>query len=732
MTVSAVFIGRCNARVSIWLVPVLVALLLATQASAQTQGLGLLMPVDERQLRETSESSEEIVRARQVRVDFAYLTDPTTRSTRERLTLQVFPDLSLVLELRETTATRNGWAWMGQVEGSPLSEVVLLISEDADGLRLSGSVVGVIDEMPAGHALRISRLPDSDVHLVTELDLERLPACGVRASFHPITDSYESNRGAVGVNVGAIAPAARSQQSTITLDIMVVYTPAALSAAGSQQQIEDEIENMILLSNTAFANSDAGVALNLVHVAETNYVEAGFSTDLGRLANPFDGHMDEIHALRREYAADLVALITRPTTASVCGVGTLPNQADVSNIGLGFSITKYQCRAPSITFPHEIGHNLGAGHDWYDRAAGTFKHSRGHARPDQGWRTIMSYSDKCQALGQPCPSILRFANPDVEQAGVPTGVPIGTELRCQTDDVNNPDCDANLRATFQKTAAAVTQYLSSAAPTNVTFDQATVLEGVYASISGTNADAGKEPGEPDHDGNPGGNSVWYRWTPDVVGATTIEVSGADYPFALGIYTGTDVDDLTQVYSGTSTNGRLFGFFSAVPGRTYHIAIDGIDEAVGAHGLSVYQLSLFIHGNSRFVDRVAITGLDGSLMATNLGAWFESPEPGHAGVQAARRSVWYEWTAPEDAVMRFDTFGSDFDTRLAVYTGEAVDELEEVASNDDYINRVESQVEFFAEAGVSYKIAIDGYNASMGNIQLNWRDAGQIFKDRFEP
>ena len=731
MSESILINGWRKAGVSAWLVPALCVLLIATPGAAQTQARGLLIPVDERQVQETPEWSEEIVRARPVRVDFAHLTDPTTRSTRERLTLEIFADLSLVLELRETTATRNGWAWMGHVEGSPLSEVTLLISEDADGLRLTGSLAGVIDEMPAGHALRISRLPDSDVHLVTELDLERLPGCGVRGSFHPITDNYESNRGATGVRVGAIAPAPRSRQSPITLDIMVIYTPAALSGAGSQQQIEDDIENMVLLTNTALANSDAGVALNLVHVAETDYVEAGFSTDLGRLANPFDGHMDEIHALRREYAADLVALITRPTTFSVCGVGTLPNQADVSNIGLGFSITKHQCRAPSITFPHEIGHNLGAGHDWYDIAAGAFKHSRGHVRPDQGWRTIMSYTDKCQALDQPCPSILRFANPDVEQAGVPTGVPIGTDLRCKTGDVNNPDCDANLRATFQMTAAAVAQYLSNAAPTNVTFDQAIVLEGVYDSVSGTNAGAGKEPGEPDHHGNPGGSSVWYRWTPDVVGVTTIQVSGADHPFSVGIYTGSDINNLTQVYSGTSINGRLFGNFAAVPGRTYHIALDGIDGAVGVHGLSVYQLSLFIHGNSRFVDRVAITGLDGSLTATNLGAWFESPEPGHAGARVARRSVWYEWTAPEDAVMQFDTFGSDFDTLLAVYTGEAVDELEEVASNDDYINRLESRVEFIAEAGVSYKIAIDGYNASMGNFQLNWRDAGQVFKDRFE-
>ncbi len=51
--------------------------------------------------------------------------------------------------------------------------------------------------------------------------------------------------------------------------------------------------------------------------------------------------------------------------------------------------------------------------------------------------------------------------------------------------------------------------LALAAPANDDFANAEVLTGTTDSASGTNVDATKETGEPDHDGNTGGASVWY-------------------------------------------------------------------------------------------------------------------------------------------------------------------------------------------------------------------------------
>ena len=63
-------------------------------------------------------------------------------------------------------------------------------------------------------------------------------------------------------------------------------------------------------------------------------------------------------------------------------------------------------------------------------------------------------------------------------------------------------------------------------------------------------------------------------------------------------------------------------------------------------------------------------------------------------------------------------GSDFDTVLAVYQGRPVRALTEIASNDDSPGLgVQSLVRFEAEEGVTYRIAVDGFQGAEGNITL---------------
>ena len=56
--------------------------------------------------------------------------------------------------------------------------------------------------------------------------------------------------------------------------------------------------------------------------------------------------------------------------------------------------------------------------------------------------------------------------------------------------------------------------------------------------------------------------------------------------------------------------------------------------------------------------------------------------------------------------------------LAVYTGDAVDDLAEVDSKDDS-NGYQSLVEFPITAGTDCRIAVSGYGLATGNIELNW-------------
>ncbi len=70
-------------------------------------------------------------------------------------------------------------------------------------------------------------------------------------------------------------------------------------------------------------------------------------------------------------------------------------------------------------------------------------------------------------------------------------------------------------------------------------------------------------------------------------------------------------------------------------------------------------------------------------------------------------VWYQFTPPVDGQMVVDTFGSDFDTGLAVYTG-SCGALTEVACNDDAGGGVTSQVMVPATAGATYYLLAGGY------------------------
>ena len=140
-------------------------------------------------------------------------------------------------------------------------------------------------------------------------------------------------------------------------------------------------------------------------------------------------------------------------------------------------------------------------------------------------------------------------------------------------------------------------------------------------------------------------------------------------------------------------------------------------------------------NNDFVDAIdlSFTGTrDWWGGGFNVGGDREPNEPAHAGV-ASGHSVWWKWTAPGSAQLSIDTFGSNFDTVLAVYTGTALNTLTKVAENDDAETpeqnptpqrRRTSIVNFEAVAGTTYFIAVDGWGdperfppGSTGTVQL---------------
>lgn len=122
-------------------------------------------------------------------------------------------------------------------------------------------------------------------------------------------------------------------------------------------------------------------------------------------------------------------------------------------------------------------------------------------------------------------------------------------------------------------------------------------------------------------------------------------------------------------------------------------------------------------NNDFADRVTLSGSSASATGNNTGADKEAGEPNHA--QAGGASVWWSWTATSNSRVTISTGGSNFDTLLGVYTGSDVASLTTIATNDDRGRRnLTSRVRFRPTAGVTYQIAVDGFNGAAGDITLS--------------
>jgi hypothetical protein len=152
-----------------------------------------------------------------------------------------------------------------------------------------------------------------------------------------------------------------------------------------------------------------------------------------------------------------------------------------------------------------------------------------------------------------------------------------------------------------------------------------------------------------------------------------------------------------------------------------IRLDHIKTLILAGSLLLHSTLCFqINGatNDAFSNATILSGSSGTMSGDNIGATKQSGEPDHAD-NSGGSSVWFRWTAPSTGQFFFNTVGSDFDTLLAVYTGNNINNLTAVASNDDANTNLTSAVSIRATSGTVYRVAVDGYDGATGVVALAW-------------
>ena len=441
---TSILAGVCAAGMSLWSAP-------AGAASGPLPMLLTPAPVaidSAKQAAKAQHIEPTVSRQRAVRVALELL-DGTSPTAPARLAVQLFDNRVVVLQ-RESLEQRSAgnYTWSGFVVGYPESHALLSV--------VDGEVSGSIETLdPAARHVQSYQIDSSNgAASLKQVNRDAFP------SDHP-PEAESRYRARAMIKSGPAdethAKATAAADSGDTIDVMVVYSNQTAAVAGSG--IGAQIQQAIDVANTAYANSGITTRLRLVHYEPAQYDESGdFNTDLNRLTGTSDGYMDNVHALRTTYGADLVSLFVE--NAAYCGLGWVGPSASYA-----FTVVNRGCAAGNYSLAHELGHNFGALHDPYvDPSTSPYAYGHGFVNATAGWRTVMAYNNACAAAGTSCTRIPYFSNSVLTYGGTPLGTSTVSDVARVINQ--NAYTVANFRASGGSTTTTTCSYNLS--QTNIT------------------------------------------------------------------------------------------------------------------------------------------------------------------------------------------------------------------------------------------------------------------------
>ena len=226
------------------------------------------------------------------------------------------------------------------------------------------------------------------------------------------------------------------------------------------------------------------------------------------------------------------------------------------------------------------------------------------------------------------------------------------------------------------------------------------------------SDATVEPGEP---AETGARTRWWSWRAPNDGRFSWRMDMKGYGFAVGAFSGAELDDLELLTAGGDDGiGTLAEFaFDARAGERYWIGT-GLypDDALGELIATATLEWAPAPANDALGMATTIAAASGSASGDNRWATVEGSESGrHGGA-----SVWWNFEAPASGRYRFRVTGTNQTVAIYRRTGDGVGGLALVRAGGN-------EVSFHAVAGARYAVRVGALGRG-GPFTLHWSQESQ--------
>lgn len=189
------------------------------------------------------------------------------------------------------------------------------------------------------------------------------------------------------------------------------------------------INNAISVTNLAYDRSGINIELELAYGYQLGFNNSSPTLPLLEQVQQGVGVFSNVETVRSKYYADMVAVLPYRASGGIAGIAYIGGRSKF----LAYSVSQFASWGGESIFAHEIGHNLGSGHERTSSNSNqgspcdnqhTFEdYACGHGNGSHG--TIMSYLPTSTWNTV-------FSNPDLDCNGEPCGVPAG-----QTNQADN-------------------------------------------------------------------------------------------------------------------------------------------------------------------------------------------------------------------------------------------------------------------------------------------------------